>query len=123
MRWRGYSDAELVSEYETTGPGRTGKIINYKRYVETPDGRRFLRNDRKSAIALATLFEVLDQLEPSEAKEGHVSVEAALRGKPAIATFLIGVHEMSMEEVATVMDVAEPTVQKYISRFKPYTRN
>lgn len=123
MRWRSYSDVEVTSEYDTVGPGEYGRIINFRRFVETSDGRRFERNDRKAAIALATLFEVFDELQPSERKDGFVPVEVALEGKPAIATYLVGVHEMTAREVAEVMGVNPATVQKYLTRFKPYTNS
>lgn len=121
MYWRNYSDVEIVSEYDTAGPGEYGRIINFDRYVETSDGRRFERNDRQSAIALATLFEVFDEIYPAEQKEGYVPLHVALRGKPAIATYLVGVHELSEEEVASEMQVKSSTVRKYLTRFKPYT--
>jgi hypothetical protein len=123
MYWRNYSDVAIVSEYDTAGPGEYGRIINYSIYVETSDGRRFERDDRQAAIALATLFEVFDELHPSEQKEGYVPLQIALKGKPAIATYLIGVRELSEEEVAEVMQVKPPTVRKYLSRFKPYTKS
>jgi hypothetical protein len=123
MRWRNYSDVEIVSEYDTAGPGEHGRILNFNRYVETADGRRFKRGDRQSAIALATLFEIFDELSPSERKEGYVPLCVALKGKPAIATYLMGVHELAEEEVADMMEVKPPTVRKYLSRFKPYTES
>jgi len=119
--WRNYSDVEIVSEYDTAGPGEYGSIINFDRYVETSDGRRFNRNDRQSAIALATLFEVFDEIYPSEQKEGYLPLDVALRGKPAIATYLIGVHQLTEGEVASEMQVKSSTVRKYLTRFKPYT--
>lgn len=121
MYWRNYSDVEIVSEYDTAGPGEYGSIINFDRYVETSDGRRFNRNDRQSAIALATLFEVFDEIYPSEQKEGYLPLDVALRGKPAIATYLIGVHQLTEGEVASEMQVKSSTVRKYLTRFKPYT--
>lgn len=121
MHWRDYEDVKITSEYDTAGPGKYGRIINYERFVETADGRRFNINKRKSAIALATLFEVLDRLKPSEKKDGFVPTRVAVRGQPAIATYLVGVHEFSVEETAEVMDVNPGTVEKYLSRFKPYT--
>jgi DNA-directed RNA polymerase specialized sigma24 family protein len=88
--------------------------------IEDSDGRTFERDERRPAVALAALIDVVD-LDVDNKQEGFVPVEVAVEGQPAIATYLVGVHEYSAKQAGEAMGVEIETIEKYLSRFKPHT--
>lgn len=89
--------------------------------TDTADERVFERNSWESAVALQALFEVFENIEPTEVNDGCVPIDVAIEGKPAIATYLLGANDLSPEQVASCMDVERSTVMKYLARFRPDT--
>ncbi|MFA1610148.1 hypothetical protein [Halobellus rubicundus] len=82
----------------------------------------FVRQEWEQARSLAIILN-RDYEYVAYAEDGMVPQELAIEGKPAIATYLCGVHENSTEEVAEMMDVQRDTVVKYLSRFDPQRRS
>ena len=121
MRWRDYDYAEVVSDWDRRKSGTRTYITNPTYYVETSDGDQFKQDGRDTAIALATLLERINDVEVIRQRTDVVPISVAVEGKPAIATYLRGVHEMSIEEIADQMKIKRRTVKKYLNRFRPYT--
>lgn len=78
----------------------------------------FIRQGWHQARCLAIILN-RDYWHVATAEEGMIPEKFAIEGKPAVATYLCGVHQYSTKDVADMMDVKRETVVKYISRFDP----
>jgi len=116
MASRDYTRSDVIrEEVDTTYWGHP----IYTWHIEVEDGRQFERDSWRSAYALASLFDRFEKVDPPDKKEGFIPIVIALEGKPAIAAYLAGIHEMSREDIADRIEVAPTTVQKYLARFDP----
>ena len=121
--WDHYDNVEVTSEWEQYESGTRTYITNPTWFVESAAGERIERETRGSAVALATLFERMGQIEMVEDRDDVVPTRIAIEGMPAIVTYLRGVHQMSKGEISEELNVTDETVSKYITRFRPHTRS
>jgi len=73
--------------------------------------------NKNDAHALAVLVLRSGGFEIPES-ESMIPVKIAAMGKPAIATFMDVVNSTDREKIAELLDVAERTVDQYISKFR-----
>jgi hypothetical protein len=72
---------------------------------------------RPRIISHTALISRFGELE-TECSPDKIPTEVAVDGKPAIASYIYGVHELPKEEVADTMDISESTVTKYLHRLR-----
>ncbi|WP_256544831.1 hypothetical protein [Halobellus inordinatus] len=82
----------------------------------------FVRQEWHQARSLATILN-LDYQYVAYAEDGMIPQDLAIEGKPAIATYLCGVHEYTTEHIAEMMEIQRETVVKYLARFDPLRRS
>ena len=100
-------EGKQLSDYWVRGP-----------YTIRADGLEIVRNDYLAAKSLAALLDVNKDVQ-LDVERDLLPIEVAIDGKPAIATYLSGVHEYSKEDISELLDVKERTVTKYLGRFRP----
>jgi hypothetical protein len=119
-----------MTEYEVGYRAERGDVTierrRYSRYTTeyvvytTPEyfttDIEFIREGWRQARSLAKILN-RDYWLVVESEEGTIPTEIAIEGKPAIATFLCGVHELPPEQIAKRMNITRDTVLKYLARF------
>ena len=117
-----YPGIEIVTRIEIEGEGTSREMTGFERWIETDDGKQVYSDNRKSRQALAGLLHVFDDLDLSDTEEGFVPIEVAVKSNPAITAYLLGVNNMSVEEVSDSMGVKKSTVRKHVSRFRRHAK-
>lgn len=119
---------EIDDEFQTLREGNNGTLVKGWKIDDSwvrgnfeiiRDGETVatIEDDFRAAMACAAVFEEYGEIE-TDVSESLVPVEVALDGNEAIASYLCGVHQVSREETAKIMDVEADTVTKYLNRFR-----
>ena len=98
-------------------------------WVVTPDGdlipfvgkRLFYRRNRQRAHLFAELWARTGRVETSN-DPSFIPLSVAAIGKPAIAAYLIAVHQLPHSRIARELDISESTVGQYLSHFQERQR-
>lgn len=117
---------QSIRQYERNGSTITLKyeededLIGYRHHwnVKLPSGEEYDKPSFRSARALTAICAAFDNIDPNKSIEGHIPIEIAVNGKPAIATHLIGIYNMKKGQVADLLEVEEDTIAQYIRRFE-----
>lgn len=100
-------------------------IISSEQEVWLYDLRNELDNRRPSKSAIRELNILANLLIKGYDIHGNqrplIPIEIAVDGKPAIAAYLHIFRECGTNQIADLLEVSEPTVQKYLIRFSEKT--
>jgi predicted DNA-binding protein (UPF0251 family) len=105
------SDTVTLKYVYTEGHREHQIFVNGVRIEKVPSARR------RRIIARTALISRFGELE-IECPPDKIPTEIAVDGKPAIASYLYGIHELRKEEIAATMDISKSTVKKYLRRFR-----
>lgn len=102
------------------------RVFRGRRYSESKSDYRIVRENkqniershRKRAEAVAALCEQYPSTNLLTESPG-IPIAVGLDGKTAIATYLYGIEECPLSEVADMLDVSAKTVKRYRLRFDP----
>lgn len=93
------------------------------KWVTFPDGTqcefigKYLSRQRSESDAFIQLWRDLDGF-PIQPGTEWIPLDVALSGTTAITVYLRVVGQLSREEIADRMGVQEPTIRKYISKYR-----